>query len=145
MRDIAFTLLIFGALPIILWRPWIGVLVFAWLSLMTPYRFAFGFAYDFPFAAVVAACTLLGLLVTKDEVRYEPSLGLVLLIALPAWTCVTNPGRSRFGTQVVHQRDDHCQCHRDRIVVRQETVAGRPVHQPTAAASRKHKGAARRI
>jgi probable O-glycosylation ligase (exosortase A-associated) len=89
MRDIAISLIIFGSLPFILSRPWIGVLVFAWLSLMTPHRFAFGFAYDFPFAAIVAAVTLLGLVVTKDEVRFEPNAVVCLLILLPAWTCVT--------------------------------------------------------
>jgi probable O-glycosylation ligase (exosortase A-associated) len=89
MRDIAISLVIFGSLPYILFRPWIGVLVFAWLSLMTPHRFAFGFAYDFPFAAIVAAATLLGLVFTKDEVRFEPNAVIWLLILLPAWTCVT--------------------------------------------------------
>ena len=89
MRDIAITVFIFGALPFILKRPWLGVLMFAWLSLMTPHRFAYGFAYDFPFSAIVAVFTLIGLLVTKDEIRYEPNLVLVLLILLPAWTCVT--------------------------------------------------------
>jgi putative inorganic carbon (HCO3(-)) transporter len=89
MRDIAISLIIFGSLPFILLRPWIGVLMFAWLSLMTPYRFAFGFAYSFPFAAIVAAVTLLGLVVTKDEVRFEPNAVIWLLILLPAWTCVT--------------------------------------------------------
>ena len=89
MRDIAISALILGALPFILKRPWIGVLMFAWLSLMTPHRFAYGFAYDAPFAALVAVCTLLGLLFTKDKIRYEPNLVLVLLLLLPAWTCVT--------------------------------------------------------
>lgn len=89
MRDIAITALILGTLPFILKRPWIGVLMFAWVGLMTPHRFAYGFAYDFPFAALVAVCTLLGLLFTKDDVRYEPNLVLVLLLLLPAWTCVT--------------------------------------------------------
>jgi probable O-glycosylation ligase (exosortase A-associated) len=89
MRDIAISLVVFGSLPFILFRPWIGVLMFAWLSLMTPYRFAFGFAYDFPFAAIVAVVTLLGLVVTKDEVRLDANAVVLLLILLPAWTCVT--------------------------------------------------------
>jgi probable O-glycosylation ligase (exosortase A-associated) len=89
MRDIAVSFIILGSLPFILFRPWIGVLVFAWISLMTPHRFAFGFAYDFPFAAIVAVVTLLGLVVTKDEVRLEPNAVVWLLILLPAWTCVT--------------------------------------------------------
>src|SRR5262245_27050827 len=89
MRDIAISLIVFGSLPFILFRPWIGVLTFAWISLMTPHRFAFGFAYDFPFAAIVAAFTLLGLVLTKDEVRFEPNAVVWLLMLLPAWTCVT--------------------------------------------------------
>jgi probable O-glycosylation ligase (exosortase A-associated) len=89
MRDIAITAFIFGVLPFVLKRPWIGVLLFVWLSLMTPHRFAWGFAYNFPFALIVAAATLAGLLFTKDEVRYEPGTVLVLLVILPAWTCVT--------------------------------------------------------
>jgi probable O-glycosylation ligase (exosortase A-associated) len=89
MRDIAISLVIFGTLPAILFRPWIGVLTFAWLSLMTPHRFAWGFAYDFPFAAIVATATLIGLVITKDEVRFESSAIVWLLILLPAWTCVT--------------------------------------------------------
>jgi probable O-glycosylation ligase (exosortase A-associated) len=89
MRDIAIAVFVLGSLPIILFRPLIGVLMYAWLSLMTPHRFAFGFAYDFPFAAIVALCTLVGLLLTKDEVRYEPNPVLWLLLLLPAWTCVT--------------------------------------------------------
>ena len=89
MRDIAIAAVIFGSLPVVLVRPWIGVLVFAWISLMTPHRFGFGFAYDFPFAAIVAVVTLVGLVVTKDEVRFEPNAVVWLLILLPAWTCVT--------------------------------------------------------
>src|SRR5262245_6304410 len=89
MRDIAISLVVFSSLPFILFRPWIGVLMFAWLSLMTPHRMAFGFAYDFPFVAIVAVATLVGLLFTKDEVRFEPNAVIWLLILLPAWTCVT--------------------------------------------------------
>jgi probable O-glycosylation ligase (exosortase A-associated) len=63
--------------------------MFVWVSLMTPHRFAFGFAYDFPFAALIAVCTLLGLLVTQDELRYDMNLVLFLLLLLPVWMCVT--------------------------------------------------------
>ena len=89
MRDIVITVFILGAVPFIVMRPWLGVLMVAWLSLMTPYRFTFGFAHDFPFVYIIAVCTMVGLLVTKDEVRYQPDTVLVLLILLPAWTCVT--------------------------------------------------------
>ena len=89
MRDIAITAIIFGMLPFVIARPWIGVMLYVWISVMTPHQFAWGFAYSFPFAAIVAVCTMVGLLVTKDEVRYEPNALLWLLILLPAWMCVT--------------------------------------------------------
>lgn len=89
LRDLAITAFIFGMLPFVLTRPRLGLLLFVWISLMTPHRYAFGFAYDFPFAVVVAVTTLVGLLVTKEEVRYEPNVVLFLLIVLPAWMCVT--------------------------------------------------------
>ena len=89
MRDILITAIIFGMLPIVLRRPWIGALMFVWVSLMTPQRYAFGFAYDFPFAALIAVCTLVGLLMTRDELRYDTNITLFLLILLPLWMCVT--------------------------------------------------------
>ena len=46
MRDLLITAIIFGMLPIVIKRPWIGALMFVWISLMTPQRYAFGFAYD---------------------------------------------------------------------------------------------------
>jgi putative inorganic carbon (hco3(-)) transporter len=89
MRDIAITALILGSLPFILRRPWLGALMFAWLSLMTPYRFAFGFAYDFPFVQIVAIVTLVSVLLHADQWKYELNPTLVLLWLLPLWTCVT--------------------------------------------------------
>lgn len=89
MRDIFITAIVFGMLPIAIKRPWIGALMFVWVSLMTPQRYAFGFAYDFPFAAVIAVCTLLGLLITRDELHYDMNIVMFLLILLPLWMCVT--------------------------------------------------------
>ncbi len=67
MRDlIIVAICVFGSL-VALRKPWIGVLVWTWLSLMNPHRYAWGFAYDAPLAALSAACTLLGLLATRDR------------------------------------------------------------------------------
>lgn len=89
MRDIALSLLIFGLLPFVFRRPWIGVLLFLWISVMTPHRMAFGFAYDFPFAAIVAVSTLVGLLVSRDQVKLPVSGITVLLFLMPFWMCVS--------------------------------------------------------
>src|SRR5262249_35672466 len=63
-------------------RPWIGVLVFAWLGYMNPHRLLGGFAYNMPFAKLVAAATLLGLVRTKDRAAPARSVEIYLLIAL---------------------------------------------------------------
>src|SRR6202030_1145929 len=66
MRDIALTLVIFGTLPFILWRPHIGVLVWTWIGFMNPHRLTWGFAYDMPFAMIVALVTLVSLLISRE-------------------------------------------------------------------------------
>ena len=61
MRDVVIFGIIFGLVPLMLKRPAIGALVFMWISLMNPHRFAFGYAYDFPFAQVVAIAVIAGI------------------------------------------------------------------------------------
>lgn len=69
MRDIAITLLVLGLLPVILRRPEIGVLAWTWLSLMSPHRLTWGFAFEMPFAQIVGLTLLLSLLMWKEPKR----------------------------------------------------------------------------
>ena len=89
MRDIAITLIVFGALFFALRRPYIGVLLWVWISVMNPHRLSYGFAYDFPFAAIIAAVTLLCLLVTKDPKKLPVTPIVVTLMAFTFWMGVT--------------------------------------------------------
>ena len=61
-----------------------------WVSVMNPHRYAFGFAYDFPFAAVIAAVTVLSMLKSRDKVHFPVNATTVLLILFPLWMCVTS-------------------------------------------------------
>lgn len=67
MRDIVFALLIFGSLPFILWRPWVGIAMWYWIGLMNPHRLAWGFLQTMPVAQAVAMATLVALVLTKDR------------------------------------------------------------------------------
>jgi len=89
MRDIALTVLVFGLVPVIFKYPWYGVLASAWISLFSPHRLAWGFAYDFQFAMIVALATMLGMLFNPKEVRFPVNLITVLLVLLPLWMTVT--------------------------------------------------------
>lgn len=84
MRDTVLVLLVLAGSLAALRKPWIGFIVWTWLSLMNPHRYTYGFAYDAPLAAIAAACTLLGMLLTPD--RESPfksrSVGLFFLFTL---------------------------------------------------------------
>ncbi|MES2831340.1 MAG: putative O-glycosylation ligase, exosortase A system-associated [Pseudomonadota bacterium] len=90
MRDILMFCIIFGLVPLMLKRPAIGALVFMWMSIMNPHRLAYGPAYDFPFAAMIAMVTLVGALFTKEPRRYPLTPVTALLIVLALWTTLTS-------------------------------------------------------
>jgi len=79
---ILLTILIVAALPVCVLRPWIGVLVFAWIGLMNPHRLVGGFAYTMPYAKMVAIATLAGLLVTKERYSLPRTREVYLIAAL---------------------------------------------------------------
>jgi putative inorganic carbon (hco3(-)) transporter len=67
MRDLLIILIVGIFAIMALRRPWIGVLLWTWLSLMNPHRFAWGIAYSAPLAAIAVGATVLGLLMTQEK------------------------------------------------------------------------------
>lgn len=67
MRDILVTLIVFGSLPFYFKEPYLGLLMWIWISVMNPHTQGWGFATTFPFAAVIGATLLVSLLVTKKQ------------------------------------------------------------------------------
>lgn len=98
--DVLLILMIGVSQPISFARPWIGVLVYTWLSTMHPDRLADGVAYGMSFAKPVAAATLLGLVFTKRRYALPRRPELVLLILLwlvitgSTWLTALQPGRA---------------------------------------------------
>lgn len=79
-----------GALAALRW-PWVGVMFWTWVSLMSPHQ-EFGYsAAGWPVATIVAATTLIGLLATKE--RHTPMLGAGswLMLAFIVWMTITLP------------------------------------------------------
>lgn len=89
MRDVIVILLVFGSLPFILKRPYIGVLVWSWLGYMNPHRLTWGFAYDFPFAQLVGLVTLLALLFDKEKKRIPVTSLVVVWFTFIVWMNIT--------------------------------------------------------
>lgn len=89
MRDIAVTLAVFGSLPFILFRPWIGILVWTWLGFMNPHRLAWGFSTEMPFAYIVALTTLVSMLLSREPKRIPWTRESVVLLLFVCWMVIT--------------------------------------------------------
>ena len=82
MRDLIVTALVVGSLPFCFIYPWIGVLMWSWIGYMNPHRLSWGFAYDFPFAQMIAIATLAGLPFDRSRGALPWTTPLVLLACL---------------------------------------------------------------
>ncbi len=89
MRDLLVVGIVLASLPLTLMRPWIGVLMWTWLSLMSPHRYCWGFAVTFPVAQAVALATLVGLLASQDRQPIPWRWQIKVLAALWLLFCVT--------------------------------------------------------
>lgn len=89
MRGILVALIVFALLPKVLGQPHIGVYLWSWIGYMNPHRLTWGFAYNFPFAQVIAAATLLGVLFSRQKMKLPVNGITILLILLNVWFLVT--------------------------------------------------------
>jgi len=89
MRDYVILAIIFTSLPFCLFRPYIGALVWAWVSYMNPHRLAWSVARHFPVAQLVGGALLLGTLFTKDRERLPMERETILLLLLGAMVTIT--------------------------------------------------------
>jgi len=89
MRGALVALLLFMWMPFVLFKPYIGVLLWDWISHMNPHKQSFGFATTFPFLDFVAALTMGGLILSKDKkgLPGHPVVAAMLLYIL--WTVFT--------------------------------------------------------
>jgi len=89
MRDILVTAIVFGLLPFVFKRPWIGILLWTWLAYMNPHRQAWGFAYSFPFSMVVGLVTIGAYMFTNSRKEILWTRETVVLLIFVIWMFVT--------------------------------------------------------
>jgi probable O-glycosylation ligase (exosortase A-associated) len=90
MRDVLLAAVVFGLLPVCFMRPWIGVLVWTWIGMMSPQWLMWGFARDIRWAALVGAATLAGLLFARDRKPIPWNTQLVLMTVLLGYFTLTS-------------------------------------------------------
>lgn len=88
MRDVIITLMVLATIPYILRNPWYGVLTWSWLSYMNPHRLAWGFAYDMPFAQIVAIVLLLSMLISPEKKQLPSNALVTLWIVFLGWLAI---------------------------------------------------------
>ncbi|MDY0093813.1 MAG: putative O-glycosylation ligase, exosortase A system-associated [Candidatus Vecturithrix sp.] len=88
-RDAFLFIFIFGSLPVAFKRPYIGVLICAWLGYMNPHRYSWGPAYNFSFVAIVVIVTLLGFFLSAEKKELPNNIVIPLLFIFLAWVTLT--------------------------------------------------------
>lgn len=89
MRDLIVTLIVFGSLPYVLARPYIGIYLWSWIGYMNPHRLGWGFAADFPFAAIIGLTTMVGMVFSKEPKRLPITSVTIVLLLFIAWMAFT--------------------------------------------------------
>ncbi len=89
LRDLFVTVMVFGSLPVILRRPEIGILVWAWLGYMNPHKLSWQFAHDFPYAQIVALTTMFAFLISNEPKKIPWTAETVWLSVFIGWMFLT--------------------------------------------------------
>lgn len=90
MRDAIIVLIYAIALIYALRRPFVGVMVYFWISFMNPHRYTWGFAYSLPLAMGAAAVTFLSIAINHRELKFPRALETGLFFLLWIYTAITS-------------------------------------------------------
>jgi probable O-glycosylation ligase (exosortase A-associated) len=101
MRDIALALVFAGLMPVALFRPYVGALTFAVISLSNVHRLTWGFAFSQPWALIFALLTILGLATTRERAIGDSVKRYFPILLYLAWMCVTTAFAFERGEAVV--------------------------------------------
>ncbi len=80
MRDLAFAGLLVSLLAIAAARPFVGVLLWSWISFMSPHREVFGFAQTMPWAMMTFLVTVFGCIIAREP--RKPAINGVTVLLL---------------------------------------------------------------
>lgn len=89
LRDLLLFAILMASIPFVLYRPWLGMLLWYWIGIMNPHRLTWGFMYNFPVAMLVAVVTLVALIIARDRKPPPMTKEVVLLCVMAFWVTVT--------------------------------------------------------
>lgn len=89
MRDIVLLLFFMISLAFVFKRPFLGILLWCWVSYMVPHKLTWGFMINFPIAQLVALTFLVAFLFSNEKKSNVLRSPVVLLIIFDAWLVLT--------------------------------------------------------
>ena len=89
MRDLLLLTVLLGGIPVTLWRPFYGVCIFAWISLMNPHRLTWGITYDMPWAMLYAGSVFLAVWFRERPLLVDSLKRYILIGIYVAWMGIT--------------------------------------------------------
>jgi probable O-glycosylation ligase (exosortase A-associated) len=89
VRSLALFLTVLGLLPIVLFYPFGGVLLWTWISLMNPHRLTWGFFSELPYALIIALATIVGWVISGERKKVPMDTFAILTILFMAWFSFT--------------------------------------------------------
>jgi probable O-glycosylation ligase (exosortase A-associated) len=87
MRDLALASVLMLLLAMAAARPFVGVLVWSWISFMNPHREVWGFAQTMPWAMLAFVATVFGCFVAREPKR--PAVNAVTVLLALFAVCIT--------------------------------------------------------
>jgi putative inorganic carbon (HCO3(-)) transporter len=85
MRDIFLVIAVVIGLGFTIKRPFVGLLLWEWFSIMSPHQEAFGFSRSLPLNLIIAVVTLLSWFFSNEPKRIAPHKVTVLLAIFLVW------------------------------------------------------------
>jgi putative inorganic carbon (HCO3(-)) transporter len=90
LRGLLFSVLVLGLIPFAFSQPFVGVLLWLWISLMVPHQLVYGPLATLPYALIVAVITLISWLISREPKTLPPGWTTWLIIALMCWISLSS-------------------------------------------------------
>lgn len=89
LRSLAMMLIVLVSFPLIFSMPHIGILVWTWISYLSPHRMMYGFASTFPFLNFIGVATAISWLVSRERKSIPAHPVLFVMLLFTGWFCLT--------------------------------------------------------
>lgn len=87
MRDLFLAGTLVPLVGIAVFRPFVGVLLWSWISFMNPHRLTWGFATSMPWAVIIFCATAAGCVLAREPRRLR--VNAVMLLMMLLMVCIT--------------------------------------------------------